>query len=246
MDWRYKDWEQEDGEFAPKRRVDNKISWQIPHIIGSFHSNKMNRVVEYHSMNECLFYFFLELDTAVIRYYVQPINITVPFIDKQGNKKSWSHVPDVLVFRNSSVPLLYQIKEKKTAKTVTFEKCNQLCAKYAMDHGWRYSVTYPKVLPKIIQTNINLLEGFIKKRRNTDQWIPHLVKRLNQLGKSSIIDLAFEFSHRVDPLHVLPIVYHLIATGVFSVNLHERITENSEITHLPFVDQFSNLFMEEA
>jgi hypothetical protein len=243
--WNDRDWEQEDKTYAPKRRVDNKISWQMPHIIGSFHSNKMNRVVEYHSMNEYLFYFILELDTSVIRYYVQPINILVPFMDKQGNKKTWSHVPDVLVFRNGFVPLLYQIKEKEAVTTATYEKCNVLCRKYAMDQGWHYSVTYPKVLPKVIQTNIKFLEGFIKKRKNADLWIPELVRRINQLGKSSIVDLAYDFSLRIDPLFILPIIYHLIATGVFSISLHERITEYSEVTNIPFINQFSNILIEE-
>lgn len=72
----------------------------------------MNRVVEYHSLNECLFFFLLELDSSTVRYYVQQINMGIQFFDDQGNKKTWSYVPDVLVFKNGFVPLLYQIKEE--------------------------------------------------------------------------------------------------------------------------------------
>ncbi|PPA83585.1 hypothetical protein C4A75_14665 [Brevibacillus laterosporus] len=77
MNWNNKNWEEEDKLFYPKRKVDNKIGWYRPHIIGSFHSNKMEKIIEYHSLN----------------------------------KKYWNHVPDVLVFRENSAPLLYQIKE---------------------------------------------------------------------------------------------------------------------------------------
>ncbi|ASJ56820.1 hypothetical protein BP422_26845 [Brevibacillus formosus] len=245
MKWNDKDWVSEDQEFLPKRRVDNKISWQMPHIIGSFYSNKMNRVVEYHSLNECLFFFLLELDSSTVRYYVQPINIGIQFFDDQGNTKGWSHVPDVLVFKNGFVPLLYQIKEKGGPTTTTFEKCNFHCENYSNARGWHYSVVYPKVLPKAVQANIKFLEGFIKKRRNADKWIPEIIARLSQLRTESIINLASDFSHRIDPLHILPIIYHLIATGVFSFNLNERITEYTEISCFPFHTQFSMLFHDE-
>ncbi|MGF9645011.1 hypothetical protein AAIH69_18590 [Paenibacillus sp. MABNS29] len=109
--WNNKNWLQEDQEFSPKRRVDNKISWQRPHIIGSFHSRKMKRTVECHSLNECLFYYFLEVDVSTLYYYVQPVEVPIPYKTKKLEKKFWLHVPDVLVFRNGYPPLLYQIKE---------------------------------------------------------------------------------------------------------------------------------------
>lgn len=59
VNWNNKNWEEEDKLFYPKRKVDNKISWHRPHIIGSFYSNKMEKIIEYHSLNECIFYFFI-------------------------------------------------------------------------------------------------------------------------------------------------------------------------------------------
>ncbi|MBG9798009.1 hypothetical protein O0555_14365 [Brevibacillus laterosporus] len=116
MNWNNKNWEEEDKLFYPKRKVDNKIGWYRPHIIGSFHSNKMEKIIEYHSLNESIFYFLLELDKSTIRYYVRPIEIKIPYINQKGNKKYWNHVPDGLVFRENSAPLLYQIKESPEGK----------------------------------------------------------------------------------------------------------------------------------
>ena len=65
MNYKNKTWEQEDKEFYPKRKVNNKASWKIHHIIGSFYSERMARIVEYESMGEYIFYSILELDKAV-------------------------------------------------------------------------------------------------------------------------------------------------------------------------------------
>lgn len=77
MDWSNKTWELEDKAYAPKRRVNNKGSHWYPHIIGSFNSIRNKRVVEFESLNERMFYCFLELDLDVIRYYVQPIRVPI-------------------------------------------------------------------------------------------------------------------------------------------------------------------------
>ncbi len=52
MHWIGKSWEKEDVEFAPKRKADNKDSKQRPHVIGAFHSHKMNLIAEYESLTE--------------------------------------------------------------------------------------------------------------------------------------------------------------------------------------------------
>jgi hypothetical protein len=106
MDWTNCKWEQEDELYYPKLRVDNKISWQRPHIIGTFRSVKLKKDVEFHSLGERLFYYFLEIDTAVVRYYVQPIEIQMQSLNFEGQTRQWKHIPDVLVYRQGYKPLL--------------------------------------------------------------------------------------------------------------------------------------------
>lgn len=76
----------------------------MPNIIGSFYSYKLNKVIEYESLGECLFYYLLEITKSVIQYYVQPVEVKQYYLDDDGTKKEWLHVPDALVFSQGSVP----------------------------------------------------------------------------------------------------------------------------------------------
>lgn len=223
------DWKSEDLEFMPKRKVSNRGSRNRVHIIGTFYSNKMKKEVEYESLNEFIFYAFLELDFKVMRYYVQPLEIDIPFIDEDGDRGTWVHVTDVLVFRQGDLPTIYQIKDTGSIVSEKTKLINKTCYKYASLRGWEYKVVYPKKLPKDTISNINFLFGFLKKRKNYDVWIPQLIEKLTCLRSVSIIDLALSFSREINPIHILPIIYHLIAVGVFYVELSLRISEYSEI-----------------
>lgn len=232
MNWENKTWKSEDEEFIPKRKVNNRGSRNRPHIIGGFYSQKMQRVVEFESLNERLFYYILELDSATKRYYVQPIAIEIPFIDEEGNKKSWAHYSDILVFRQGSIPNLIQIKERadENYEGSKQEIIDKVCRKYAEKRGWNYSVIYPKQLHPILQRNIKFLIGFLKSRRGFDALIPKVKDKLKELGKSTVIDLAVSFENELNPFWVIPCIYHLIAIGVFKTDLLSEISQYSDVS----------------
>lgn len=225
--WSNKNWAEEDKLFHPKRRVDNKISWQKPHIIGSFRSHKMNRTVEYHSLNECFFYYYLELDASTIRYYVQPVEVSIPVLSMDENKKSWKHVPDVLVFRNGSKPLLYQIKESPEDVGRSFEQCNKRCELMALEQGWAYTVIYPKTLPETVLNNMNYLHGFLRKRRYYQHLMNDVLFKIKYDQPISIGDLAKSFYPRYHPNDVKPLIFHLIAEGKIETDIFLTITSSS-------------------
>lgn len=229
MHWMGKSWEKEDDEFAPKRKVDNKDSKQRPHVIGAFQSHKMNIVAEYESLTEWAFYSLLELDVDTIRYYVQPVRIHVPYRDDFGNLKSWVHVPDVLVFREGSVPHLYQTKNSPDGSNEKLKIIDKACERYASSRGWDYSVIYPKSLPKIVSRNIDLLAGFTKTRKWFDSYSPQVISKIRFLGQASIMELSQSFIPHYDPLLVLPVIYHLVAKGYLWVNVNEPINEYSMV-----------------
>lgn len=245
MDWTSKSWNEEDEQFSPKRKVDNKLSWIIHHLIGSFHSVKMDRTVMYESLGECLFYFYLELDHSVMRYYDQPVEVKFRSLKKDGDIKEWVHVPDVLVFRNGSTPFLYQIKENPS-NTPKHELINRRCIGYANEKGWVYKVIYPKQIPKTILRNIKFLHASLKNRKWFDEWIPIVVMRLKYLRTITILDLAKSFSPEISPLFVLPVIYHLIAKGVFTTNIYQEIDEYSEISVGSLLEQINGFVIEEV
>lgn len=232
MDYQNKTWEQEDKEFYPKRKVNNKASWKIHHIIGSFHSEKMARTVEYESMGEYILYSLLELDKAVQRYYVQPMFIEIKCLDKDGAKKVWNHVSDVLVFRDGTNPSLLQIKDKPNeASNSTKNKIiNKACLSYAKNRNWSYEVIYPKQLSENVLSNIKFLIGFRNVRKGYSELIPKLIIELSQLKKSTIVNLATSFEPNINSLYVLPIIYYMIANGDFTLDLNNPISQFSEVS----------------
>ncbi|MCP3797580.1 hypothetical protein [Paenibacillus sp. CH40] len=157
----------EDELYLPKRKVSNRGSHYHHHIIGSFFSQKNKRTVEYESLSERLFYYYLELDTEVIRYYVQPVEVS---IFEEGHE--WFHVPDVLVFRQGHIPLLYQIKlePKEERNNDRTELCNKYCRTYASKKDWEYQVVFPKTPPISLSRNLKFLKGFLKERKYYSQW----------------------------------------------------------------------------
>ncbi|MCL6626411.1 MAG: TnsA endonuclease N-terminal domain-containing protein [Alicyclobacillus shizuokensis] len=230
MDWLNKSsWAAEDMHFAPKRKVNNRGSQRKPHVIGAFHSPKMNTVVEYESLGEYLFQVILELDSQVVRYYVQPVEIPILFVDSQGRRRHWIHVPDVLVFRQGSIPHLYQVKEASEDTSERLERVNACCLQFARERGWDYSVIRPKTIPDVVQKNAKFLFGFLQPKPHFERLLPEVVSRLAILHSSSIAELAKSFRPKAHPVQVLPVIYHLIAVGVFSVDVRERIDEWSEV-----------------
>ncbi|WP_379134397.1 hypothetical protein [Paenibacillus sp. sgz500958] len=245
MDWDHKDWILEDQLYYPKRRVDNKISWQRPHIIGSITSTKLNnRVVEYHSLNERLFYYLLELDPGVIRYYVQPVEVAIKHLDPEGQEKFWMHVPDALVFRKDQIPLLVQIKESPDGQTKTFVRCNQACSFHSNNVGWKYEVIYPKTLPDKVLLNLKFLSQFRKSRKYYEQWIDQVMNKAAYLEGVSIIELALSFSGITDFRIILPLIYHLIANGKLWVNILEQVSEQTIVSVGNVLNPFELVFQQ--
>lgn len=229
MYWNGKSWEKEDVEFAAKRKVDNKDSKQRPHVIGAFHSHKMNVVAEYESLTEWAFYSLLELDRYIVRYYVQPVRIHIPYTDDFGNLKTWPHVPDVLVFREGSIPQLYQTKASPDESDEKLKIVDKACERYAASRGWDYSVIYPNSLSKVISRNIDFLAGFTKNRKWFNDYAPQVMSKLRFMGQASISEISQSLIPEYDPLFVLPVIYHLVAKGYLWVDVNKAIDEYSVV-----------------
>lgn len=234
-------WDKYDIKFKPKRKVNNKSSWKFPHIIGSFYSNKMNKRIEYESINEFIFYSILELDKKTVRYYVQPMEIEIKYRDRTGIEKSWIHVPDVLVFRDNMRPSLYQVKDPQSKNTDKFKIINKKCNKYAKENDWDYNVIYPKLLPTGFISNIRFLTGFLKPRKEYVRLIPILIKASKNIKEPTINELVISLSDKIDPFILIPLIYHLIAIGHIFVNIEKEISEFSNISFYEDIDYYKYL-----
>ena len=165
---------------------------------------------------------------AIARYYVQPVEVAIPSLDRLGRPRHWNHVRDVIVFRQQSAPHLYQVKDINEP-TTDIRRVNALCSEYAQGRGWKYSVVRPKSIPPQVAQNAKFLMGFLKPRMGFEAIIPKVIARMNFMGSTTIDELSRGFQGLAHPLLVLPVIYHLIATGVLKVKVHAPIDECSEI-----------------
>lgn len=230
VDWKSKTWETEDVLFAQKRKVTNKGSNKRPHFIGSFPSRKNPNaewITQWESLNERLFYYLLELDPHTVRYYTQPVEVQIPFLNKEGEQGTWLHTPDVLFFRQGLKPYLCQVKESPADITPKMETCNKHSRLFAEKQGWEYLMVYPKMMPEIIKKNLEFLMGCIKKRQGYREWIGMLLRRIQDLGKIPVKDISLSFKFQANPLFINTIVYHMIAIGLLSTDISLPLTPDS-------------------
>lgn len=246
VDWEHKTWDMEDKLYSPKRRVNNKMSRKIPHIIGGFYSQKMARTVEYESLSERFFYYYLELDSSTIRYYVQPVEVPVSVQTSTGELKEWIHVPDVLVFRQGYSPLLFQVKYDPDYESAVFDRNNEACKRYVDKHGWEYQVIYPSQLPRLLSRNLRFLKNYLAPRKYYKDWISLVRYRLECTGKTTISNLAESFRYQVDPLTLLPLIYYLVAHGIFHIDVNQEIGRGSQVSINEVAPNFFELLNEKG
>lgn len=230
MDWlSKKNWDKEDKLYSPKRTVNNKGSRTFEHIIGSLPSKKMDRHIPYESLwGEALFYYILELDRQVVRYYPQPVEVPTTSVNKDLIIRKTAHVPDTLIFRQGSVPLLFQVKGGDTFIEQS-PHIYSACIEYCRERKWRYSIVRPKTLPKVVKDNILFIMHYRNPRPGFNMWIPEVLKKSEFFNNPTIIYLAKSFMSKADYRDILPVIYHLIFLGKLKVNICEPLNEHSVV-----------------
>ena len=232
MEWSSKlSWEVEDQEYQAKRKVDNKQSFYHRHMMGSYPSYTMGRKMRYESNNEKLFFFLLDLDPEVIRFYEQPVEIAVRYLNEKGMLTKSYHVPDILIFREGSVPWLVQVKEPdpELLENVPFLKLQEICTQYAHANGWKYSVVFPKTLPNQLQRNIKFLVNFLHLNNELIELMNRLSSYLKFRGSTSILQLSELYQPEYRSHQVKPVIFQMIAKGILSTDLSMPITSLSMV-----------------
>lgn len=156
--------------------------------------------------------------------------------------KEEEHKPDVLTFREGSRPYLFQIKG---GNQIVEQKPNvyRACLNYAQDRGWGYEVVNPKVtIPEIIKENILFLVNYLRPRDYFADLIPEVNRRVQYLHKVDVLRLAKSFEPKLDYRHVLPLIYHLIATGSLITDISKKVDSSSEVAFGTIFHEIDQLF----
>ncbi|MBV6685528.1 hypothetical protein KV679_17620 [Bacillus sp. JRC01] len=231
MNWREKTWDLEDELYTPKRKVSNRDNKNITHVIGHLYSHKMKRTIGWESLwGEYLFYLYLELDPDTVRYYEQPVEVPIVSLKKGYEVTVWSHVPDVLIFRNGLKPTLYQIKggseNSITEKDILIDLN---CVKFTESKGWLYKKIYPKELTPVIKSNLLLLHIFQRERSYYNLWEEELLLKISYFKQATVLELAQSFAAKADFRLISPLIYHLISKGVLETDITSEINLHSVV-----------------
>lgn len=222
---------EKNNEFSPVRKVGNRHSRKVPHLKGSFFSFKLDKVIEYESLSESIFYLFLELNQNVSTYYPQPLKIKVPYFTEGGEVCFWDHVPDVLVFWGmvDRRPTLYQIKYKADTADRKQQLINNSCKKYTKEKNWIYKVVEIEGISKCISKNMQFIFGHLKERKYYKEITPIIEQIVAKREVTSIHDVIKSLESQYSEMFIIPTLYHLIAKGVLLVDLTEIINDRSMI-----------------
>jgi hypothetical protein len=71
-----------------------------------------------------------------------------------------------------------------------------------------------------------------------------VIYRLQCQEKTTISELAQTFSDKINPLVILPLIYQLIALGVFHADVNQATDSESEISFNPLSNQFDCIYVQ--
>lgn len=89
-----------------------------------------------------------------------------------------------------------------------------------------------------------MLHGFLKQRKTFLTWQEKVLHKLDLLGESTIIDLARSFSAHIDYRVILPLVYHLIASGNLIYDISLPLDEKQFVRRGKIHHQMNDFFLE--
>lgn len=101
------------------------------------------------------------------------------------------------------------------------------------------------VIPKIVRDNILFLVNYMKPRDYYGDLIPEIKQRLEFFQFMEIDRLAKSFEPKVDYRIILPLIVHLIATGVLNVNISKKINPTCQVSLGTIFNEVSLLFEKE-
>ncbi|ART78114.1 hypothetical protein B4U37_19640 [Sutcliffiella horikoshii] len=218
--------------FQPVRKVNNKSSKLYPHSKGSFFSFKMNKEIEYESLSECYFFFFLDLNPKVKKYFPQPMKINIPVKNHEQDFSVWEHVPDVLVYWTSldKKPTIYQIKYEIDQNDSKQKIANKYCEKYAQKNNYEYRVIEIISVDKTVMKNLKFLHSHLKERSYFKEIIPSILELFAKHTSLTVEEVCEKLNHKYRDLFILPTVYYLLANNLLGTNINVELGLHSVLS----------------
>lgn len=207
-----------------------KIPKNYRNVTGVHASDKSIGDAQFESTLERDFLTLLEFHPDVERFEVQPKAIHW----KDASGKPRKHTPDVLVMFKPDLKLTPWLCEIKYRSDI-FENWSQYKPKFkagisfAKRVGWRYRLITEVEVRTPYLANCRFLTGF-KFQNPQERDIHLLLERLAHLGQSTPAALLSSIDpNKYAQAHLMPTLWHLIATHQIDVDLYQDLTMQSAI-----------------
>lgn len=196
---------------------------------GSHPSAKTGQLVQLESALERDFCCLLEFDLAVLDYVEQPLPIEY---EEAGRKRRYT--PDFLVRYGPAKPaLLVEIKYRADlrANWARLKPKFRAAKHYAAVAGWEFRIYTEAEIQTPYLNNVKFLLRFrapaTTLRPELSELLLEIMVQLDESTPAEMLLVAFRDADRQAEL--LPVLWHLVSTGLIGCNLFQPLTMSSQL-----------------
>lgn len=212
-----------------------KIPKNYLSVTGAFSSRKNGKSLGYESLLERDLMILLEFDDAVERFEEQPVKIHF----SAGGKAKKSYVPDILIHYLPSPTgeaqraVLGEVKHTDYLKKYKADYAPKFeaAARYAGERDWEWQIFTEKDIRSPYLDNLKFLREYHSAEPAVSlqqEVIDHLRHARSPVTIESVLQQLCPTDDR--KLLVVPVVWHLIATGRIVANLKKPLDMTSKLS----------------
>lgn len=204
-------------------------------VTGTVPVAAIGRSVAFESPLERDFYILIDFDDRVESVEEQPLQVV--YLHHNGANRRYT--PDALVIYKSASglrPTLFEIKgsQELVEKWDELEPRFRAAHRYCKDRGWRFRIMNERRIRSPFLDNAKLLRRH--RSRNVDELVVQRIRMiLRQQPGLNVAALLLELEDRtsISRGHLLPVIWHLLATKQVDFDMKVPITLRTMLFPLP-------------
>lgn len=201
-------------------------------VTGTFFSAKNGKSLGYESLLERDLMILLEFDETVECFEEQPVKI--PF--KKGAKP---YVPDILIHYlptssgETRQPVLGEVKHTDDLKKhkETYAPKFEAASRFADERGWEWRIFTEKDIRTPYLDNLKFLREY-HSAEPEGALLQKITSHLANVGSSVTVESLLQklCPGEDDALHMVPAIWHLVATKRITANLQKPLTLKTKLS----------------
>lgn len=212
-----------------------KIPKNYLSVTGTFSSAKNGKSLGYESLLERDLMILLEFDDTVEGFEEQPVKVPVVV----NGKKLKPYVPDILIHYlptpsgEARRPVLGEVKKSDDLKKnkAKYAPKFEAASRYAEERGWEWCKFTENEIRTPLLDNLKFLRQYHSEVPNAALLQEALLYLQNTRGSVTVDSLLKKLCPTEDKLlHMVPVIWHLVATKRITANLQKPLTMTSKLS----------------